>query len=129
MNRKGFTLIELLATIVIISIIGGIATIAYTSFINQAADRSFKSYQDTMHAEAAYYLSNNYSKVSFVNNKARLTLSELQVDNINNPKDGSDLCLNSYVDIKRTYVGSVPSITYNVCLKCKDYDNCREYEN
>jgi len=42
MNKKGFTLIELLATIVIISIVGGIATYGVISFINTSKIKSEK---------------------------------------------------------------------------------------
>ena len=130
MNRKGFTLVELLATIVIITIIGGIAIISYTSYIKSSHDRVFTSYQDSMHAEAAYYLSRNSSLIPKNNDTVRLMLEELGMDTFVNPDDNSDICANSYVDVTRSDVNGVISLTYNVCMKCSSgFDNCREYEN
>ena len=135
MNKKGFTLFELLAIIVIIGVISGIATISYRSIINASADRVYTSYEDTMHAEAAYMLTNRYNEVNFINNKARLSLNDLKIEPINNPNTKSDRCTGSYVDVTRTRTSSnsVLSITYKVCLICQDYNstgtNCRTYEN
>ena len=133
MNRNGFTLVELLATIVIIALLSGIATVAYTALIGQGADTVFKSYEDTMHAEAAYKLTMHYDEVTFTSGKARLSLDDLKVDPINNPKNSNDKCLSSYVDVTKSQVGNVTSIHYTVCLICNDYNadgsNCREYEN
>jgi prepilin-type N-terminal cleavage/methylation domain-containing protein len=67
-NKQGFTLVELLATIVVLGLIAGIATVAYTGIVNDSATRVFESYEDTMHAEAVYRLTNFYSDVNFVNN-------------------------------------------------------------
>ena len=127
MNKKGFTLVELLATIVIIVLIGAIATISYTSFMNHASNESFETYRDTMRSEAVNYLMQHYDEVNWVNNTARLTLTDLKIDPINNPKDKNDLCANSYVDVTRSYVGSVLTIRYNACLKCRAFDECKVY--
>lgn len=48
MNRKGFTLIELLATIIIIAIIGGIATTGIISVINTSKLKSEKIFVDKL---------------------------------------------------------------------------------
>lgn len=48
MNRKGFTLIELLATIVILSIIGGIATYGVINTINTSKLKSEKIFVDKL---------------------------------------------------------------------------------
>ena len=133
MNRKAFTLVELLATIVIISLLSGLAAVSYTLIVNQSADKVFTSYEDTMHAEAVYKLTMHYGEVDFTDNVARLSLNDLQIDPINNPNDSSDMCLNSYVDVTKSYVGNVLSIHYKVCLICGNYNsdgsNCRDYEN
>ena len=133
MNKKGFTLIELLAVIVIIALIGGIGTIAYTNLIKKASDDAISRYQDTMHAEAIQYLSNSYNEITYENNVATILLSNLPIDPINNPKDSNDKCLNndSYVRATRSRSSSgVLSITYEVCLKCNGFDKqCKTYEN
>lgn len=48
MNRKGFTLIELLATIVIIGLIGGIATYGVVNTINTSKLKSEKIFIDKL---------------------------------------------------------------------------------
>ena len=133
MNKKAFTLVELLATIVIIALLAGIATVSYTALIKQSGDEVFKAYESTMHAEAVYKLTMHYNDVSFTNNKATLSLDDLEVDPINNPSNPRDKCLNSYVEVTKSYVGNVLSMHYKVCLICDNYNsdgnNCREYEN
>lgn len=130
MNNKGFTLVEVLATIVIVAIISGIATITYTSFVKKSRDRVFSSYEDTMHAEASYYFFLDTSRLPRDTETKRVSLSDLQIEAIKNPLNSNDLCTNSYVDVTRNDVNGVISLTYNVCLKCSSgYDNCRIYEN
>ena len=46
MNKKGFTLIELLATIVLLTVVGGIATTGVISFINTSKLKSEKVFVD-----------------------------------------------------------------------------------
>lgn len=48
MNRKGFTLIELLATIVILAVIGGIATYGVINTINTSKLKSEKIFVDKL---------------------------------------------------------------------------------
>jgi prepilin-type N-terminal cleavage/methylation domain-containing protein len=140
MNKHCFTLVELLATIVIIAMLAGLATVSYTALMCQTADEVFKRYEDTMHAEAVYKLTMHYNKVVFSGNTARLPINGdssnpnfLEVDLINNPKDASDKCLDSYVDVTRSNVGTVTTFTYKVCLICSDYNsdgsNCKVYDN
>lgn len=132
MNKRGFTLIEVLATIVIIAIIAGIGTVAYTGIMKEVSDKSFERYRDSMHAEAIYYVTNHYNEINWSGNSARIALSELKMDPINNPKNPNNFCTNSYVDIVRTpsTENSILSIKYTACLKCgDDFDECKEYEN
>lgn len=132
MNKKGFSLVELLATIVIIAILSGIATISYNTFIKQSEDNTFERYQDTMHSEAVAYFLDNPGEVSSVplddgTNYKRLSLAILNTKAINNPVDKDDLCPNSYVDVARNANSSIISLKYNVCLECKSFKNCKEY--
>ena len=133
MNKKAFTLVELLATIVIIGLVAGIGTIAYTTLISQSETKVFESYEDTMHAEAAYKLTMKYTEVNWEGDKATLRLNDLEIDPINNPNDSNDLCPNSYVEVTKAYVGNVLSLNYKVCLICNSYNSdgskCRTYEN
>ena len=135
MNKLGFTLIEVLSAIVIIAIIAGIGTVAYTGIMTEVSNKSFERYRDTMHAEAIYYVTNHSDKINWNGDTARIMLSELKVDPINNPKNSKDFCTGSYVDITRSRTSNVLSITYRVCLVCPntDFDSsfelCKEYEN
>ena len=133
MNRNGFTLVELLATIVIIGLLAGIATVSYTSLIKQSADEVYKNYENTMHAEAVYKLTMHPNDVTFQDGVATLSLEDLQIEPFNNPDDPGDKCLSSYVKVTKSRVGNVLSMNYKVCLICPSYNNsgnnCREYEN
>ena len=130
MENKGFTLVELLATIVIISLIGGIASLAYTSIIKSSEDSVFKTYENTMRAEAIELLAMHVELIPTKNNPVTLSLTDLKVDPINNPKDKNDLCPTSYVKVTRDDYDNnnthVDAFKYKVCLICNDYksDGC-----
>ncbi len=137
MKNKGFTLIELLATIVIIALIGGIGAIAYTKLIRQSEDRVYEAYVSTMHAETLELLTKKPQLMPANGATKRFTLNDIQVDPINNPRNRSDLCTGSYVDVTRNDYNQsgtyVTSLTYKVCLICGNYNssgtNCKTYEN
>lgn len=122
MNKKGFTLVELLAVIVIIGLLSGIAVVAYNTFIDNARERVYKTYEDTMKAEAEMYLIDNSSMIPAVGGQTRIEIEDLGIDPIQNPDDSNDLCLNSYVKITRgANIGINYNLTYDVCLKCNSY--------
>ena len=108
MNKKGFTLVELLATIVIIALLAGIATVSYTSIVKQSSDRVFESYESTMHAEAVYKMTMHADDVTFTDGKAT-------------------------VEVTKSRVNGVLSMHYKVCLICSNYNSdaskCKDYEN
>ena len=62
MNRRGFTLVELLAVIVIIGLVGGIATIFYNSFQTQTVKKVFVTYMDNMRESTIMYFLDNPTK-------------------------------------------------------------------
>ena len=132
MNKHGFTLVELLAAFVIIAAISGIAVVSYSGIVRSANQRVYSSYEDTMHAEMVYYLSNE-SWLQHNNTTERVELTSLDMDPIKNPDDPNDLCQNSYIDVTRNDVNGIISFTYKVCLICNNYNsdgsNCRMYEN
>ena len=137
MNKKGFTLVELLATIVLITIISGMAVVAYTSILNGSRDRVFEAYQKTMKSEVMHYLQLNIDNLPPIGVPTNYYISEVggtpnfPIDPINNPVNTSDLCLGSYVKVTRTLVNGVDSFIYESCLICSDsnYNHCESYEN
>ncbi len=129
MNKNGFTLVELLAAIIIVGLLSTVAVVSYTTILNNAHRKAYETYQDTMHAETITYVANYPDRITWDNNTARVLLSNLYIEPINNPKDSNDLCTGSYVDLTKTQVGNVLSVTYNVCLVCNDYNSCKEYDN
>lgn len=56
MNRKGFTLVELLAVIVILGVIGGIATMGVLSTINKSKEKSEAIFVDKLSTLIEEYL-------------------------------------------------------------------------
>lgn len=141
MNKKGFTLVEILATLAVLSFVTGIAVMAYTSIVESSKLRAFKTYEKTMYAEAMHLMiESTYDpeKASYFPNNGqtkRLSLSDIDIDPFQNPRNKNDLCPTSYVDVTRTVVGSVDSFTYKVCLICKNSDynvngtSCEIYDN
>ena len=138
MNKKGYTLIELLAVIVIISLLGGIAVISYSSYQQNTAERVFKTYMDSMHEATIMYFLENTSQVPTSNNPSKtIYLSDLKIEPIKNPYDINDKCLtntngNSYVEtsyIDKSNNKGISGIKYKVCLICNKYRECKEYIN
>ena len=148
-NNSGYTLIEVLAVIVIISLIAGVGALAYTSIIRSSEDKAYETYERTMHTEIMSYIINHVAQAP-KNNKSKKFWIKVgnktsslantskdgffDIDQINNPRDKNDICLNSYVTVTRkdTSVGH-NSYTYRVCLKCNNYNTdeskCKTYEN
>lgn len=63
-NNKGFTLVELLATIVLIAILGGIATVSVIGVINTSKNKGEKIFVDKIETAIETYLSLNSSSFS-----------------------------------------------------------------
>ena len=135
MNKKAFTMVELLVTIIILGLVSSIAVVTYQTIMTNTSTSYFERFQDTMHAEAIMYVTKNYNSITWSNNKATISLSALQVDRIKNPINSNDYCTGSYVEVTRTHVSNVLSITYKVCLVCPNttfksgFNTCKTYEN
>ena len=130
MNKNGYTMIELLAVITIIGLIFTIAIVSYTSLIDKANNTVYESYINNMHEAAINYFSDN-----LLLTEKKLMLSDLISSNriapINNPKNDSDKCLNSYIDATRNDENGVISIEYKVCLICEseNFNKCKDFVN
>ena len=126
MNKKGFTLIELLTVVVIIALLSGIAAVSYSAIVSNSNRRSFKVYERTMYAEVMTIFVNDPSQIPANNGTKRFELPQLiaakEIDPFNNPKNPSDSCPDSYVEVTRNDVASVNSLNYKVCLICKNSD-------
>ena len=133
MNNRGFTLVELLATIVIIGLIGGIGAVAYSMIMRNSENRVYEAYESTMHAETLQLLANNPQLLPHGTTEKLFTLSQIKIDDINNPRNKNDLCPSSFVGVTRNGSGTMDSFTYRVCLICDDYNsdgsNCKTFEN
>ena len=64
MNNKGFTLVELLATIVLISVVMGIATYSVINVINASKEKSEKIFVDKLGTSIQSYISAQGSKMN-----------------------------------------------------------------
>lgn len=136
MNKKGFTLVEVLASLAILSFITGIAIIAYTSIVARSKLRVFKLYEKTMYAETVSLLTEaaiDPSKASLFpsNNETKtFSLNDIGIEPIKNPRNKDDLCVGSYVEVKREDYNDTDSNTYvdafkyKICLICpySDYN-------
>ena len=141
MNKKGYTLVELLAVIVIIALIGGIAVISYSSYQKSTAERVFETYMDNMHESMIMYLLNNTALVPKTTGvKPKVLLKDLPIEQIKNPYNQDDKCLNSgsYVEVEYLASGDLSNsnvglsgLKYKVCLNCNEssYSKCKEYTN
>lgn len=135
MNKKGFTLVELLVTILIVSLLSGIAVVAYTTVVENGRMSAFKTYEKTMHTETMSMLLDHVELIPAVGRTKRFSLEDIRIEPFNNPKNKEDLCPSSYVEVTRTQVGNVDSFTYKVCLIClnSEYNingtSCEIYEN
>ena len=81
MNNKGFTLVELLATIVLISVVMGIATYSIINVINASKEKSEKIFVDKLGTAIEGYLSvkgSSMSKADF--NDEGITFTKCRID-------------------------------------------------
>ena len=147
MKRNGFTLTELLLALLILSFISGIAIFAITKIVEKSKDKSFETYENTMHTIAMELMldaiNNPNSDYSFPRNHETIKLyladmiNKKEIDSFINPRNKNDYCINddSYIEIARedykegtnnTSKAQIDVLEYKVCLKCieSSYDNC-----
>lgn len=68
MNNKGFTLIELLATLVILSLVMGIASAGVTSYIKTSKNKSEKVFVEKLSSSIEAYINLNGSNLPKIDN-------------------------------------------------------------
>ena len=119
LNNKGFTLIEILATVAIMTILVGVATIEVTSYIEKTQRDAYEMMQKTVFDAAASYHQKNPS----VSGVAILTLlTEGYLETLQDPSDKNGVCSGNVAITKPSGSGSMlDSYTYQVDLICKKY--------
>ena len=143
MNKKGFSLVELLAVIVLLSIIAGLALLAYDSYYDNSKIKVYQNYEEGMQEAAMEYIIDT-GDMPTTTTKLKLRLKYLvgdekyngkyasppYISTFKSPKGSSDTCLDqSYVEVSQrpkqaTTDGKVDynkSFDYKVCLVCKEY--------
>jgi len=138
-NNKGFTLVELLAVVVILTLVIGIAIGAYYGFYDNAKEKVFENYEQSMKDAAIQYIIDT-GDMPTSGTPLRLTLKYLTgekdngkqlkkgfIDYFKNPDNNGDRCLDgSYVEVKvanreATTDGKIDynkKYEYKVCLNC-----------
>ena len=131
-NNKGFTLVELLAVIILLAVLGGLASIAYSSIVKSGEESLYTAYENTMYSDIMQLLSTHVELIPG-NGKTKefklsLMISKGYIEPINNPRNKDDLCNSnsSYVKVMRNDssdgIAHVDSLTYLVCLVCDAYN-------
>ena len=129
MNKKGFSLVELLAVIIILVILVTLGYAAVSSYIGDAHDTTYESFESSLVDGATNYLLEHSGNIpnegeSLVIDTAKL-ICDGYVDELIDPRDETKTCnLNSYTIVKRNNnSGYNMDLEYTACLKCSDYQS------
>lgn len=118
MSKKGFTLVELLATIVIIGLISGIATVAYSKLINHSNPLFYKSLEENVELATNDYLLDHRDKTPIGNDSTEINLGDLEDENYMEKVidiDGNK-CTGKIIVFRENKKNR-----YEVCLDCGKY--------
>ena len=141
-NNKAFTLVELLAVLIILALVMGIAVTAYYGYYENAKEKVFENYENSMKAAATEYIMET-GDMPTTGRPLRLTLKYLvgekdngkqlkkgYIDYFNNPDKGANKCLDgSYVEVSVATrqantdgkIDNNKKFEYKVCLICSNY--------
>ena len=126
-KNKGFTLVELLAVIVVIAIIGGIASLSMSIYLSNSKDNVYRNYAATLKTTVENYLIENYEKNSSIipniGSESTITLNQLitanKIDTLKDPNGGVCDTNSSKVIVKREEdTGINFNLSYYVTLEC-----------
>ena len=127
MKNKGFTLVELLGVIVVLAIIGGIATLAITNYIGNSKEKVYRNYVATLKTTVEDYLIDDLAKngnlLPKVGGSRTFTLNDLinakVIEELKDPNGGTCNQTTTQVTVKRGVDTDVNfNLTYDVYLDC-----------
>lgn len=128
LKNKGFTLVELLGVIVVLAIVGGIATLSMSIYLGNSKDSVYRNYASTLKTTAENYLIESYDKNSSimpgVEEEKTITLQELitakKIDNLKDPNGGTcDPNTTKVVITRNSDKGINFNLSYSVYLVCE----------
>ena len=136
-NRKGFTLVELLGVIVVLAIIGGIATLSITNYIGNSKEKVYRNYVATLKTTVEDYLIDDFAKngnlLPKVGESRIFTLEELidakVIEELKDPNGGTCNPEETKVIVKRGEDTDINfNLTYDVYLDCpRATVTCEDY--
>ena len=139
MKNKGFTLVELLGVIVVLAIVGGIATLAITNYIGNSKEKVYRNYVATLKTTVEDYLIDDFAKngnlLPNVGGSRTFTLNDLihakVIEELKDPNGGTCNQTTTIVTVKRDVETDINfSLTYDVYLDCpKATLTCTNYTN
>lgn len=139
MKNKGFTLVELLGVIVVLAIVGGIATLAITNYIGNSKEKVYRNYVATLKTTVEDYLIDDFAKngnlLPNVGGSRTFTLNDLinakVIEELKDPNGGTCNQTTTIVTVKRDVDTDINfSLTYDVYLDCpRAIVTCTNYTN
>ena len=139
MKNKGFTLVELLGVIVVIAIVGGIATLAITNYIGNSKEKVYRNYVATLKTTVEDYLIDDFAKngnlLPNVGGSRTFTLNDLinakVIEELKDPNGGTCNQTTTIVTVKRDVDTDINfNLTYDVYLDCPRATlSCTNYTN
>lgn len=139
MKNKGFTLIELLGVIVVLAIVGGIATLAITNYIGNSKEKVYRNYVATLKTTVEDYLIDDFAKngnlLPNVRGSRTFTLNDLinakVIEELKDPNGGTCNQTTTIVTVKRGVDTDINfNLTYDVYLDCPRATlSCTNYTN
>ena len=139
MKNKGFTLVELLGVIVVLAIIGGIATLAITNYIGNSKEKVYRNYVATLKTTLEDYLIDDFAKngnlLPNVGGSRTFTLNDLinakVIEELKDPNGGTCNQTTTIVTVKRDVDTDINfNLTYDVYLDCPRATlTCTNYTN
>ena len=139
MKNKGFTLIELLGVIVVLAIVGGIATLAITNYLGNSKEKVYRNYVATLKTTVEDYLIDDFAKngnlLPNVGGSRTFTLNDLihakVIEELKDPNGGTCNQTTTIVTVKRDVDTDINfNLTYDVYLDCPRATlTCTNYTN